>query len=149
MNINGKRNIIMILIAVLWLVIMFLGWKGMFVPAMVLSVFLMLLHMILGVAKQGKISTKFLIYPLLIWTAVWIVSFLLSDHYAKEFAGIMPTFSVGGFHPSFAPTFFLYYIGGMLTLTVGFVVFQDDWLSAKDWDDFLETVKKNKEEKNA
>lgn len=146
MNIKGKENALMVLMAVLWLAIMIMGWMNKYLIGMILGVILMFIHMILGVAKNGKLSKKFLMYPLCSWAALWIISFSLSEYYAKHFAGQMPTFTVGGFHPSFAPTFFLYYIGGMLTLTVGYVVFQNEWLTEKDWNDFLERVKKNKED---
>lgn len=145
MNIKGKEDVLMVLVAILWLVIMVLGWLNQYLIGMILSVVLMLSHMILGVSKNGKISKKILFYPLLSWATLWIISFSLSEYFAKHFAGQMPSFTVGGFHPSFAPTFFLYYIGGMLTLTVGYVVFQNEWLTDKDWNDFLEKVKKNKE----
>ena len=149
MDISGKRNGIVILLGALWKAIMLLGWNNNHVPAMILSVVLMFLHMILGVAKQGKISKRFLLYPLGVWAILWSTSFLLSNYYANKFAGVMPSFKVLGLHPSFAPTMFLYYIGGMLSLTVGFVLFIDDRLSSMDWDNFLETVKKNKEEEHA
>ncbi len=145
MNIKGKRDALMVLMACLWLVIMVLGWMNKFVIGMVLSVVLMLVHMILGASKQEELSAKFLRYPLLVWAAMWSASFILSDFFAKKFAGMMPSFTVGGFHPSFAPTFFLYYIGGMLTLSVGLALFKDEWLSEKDWNDFIERVNKNKE----
>ena len=145
MNIRGKEDLLMVLMAVLWLGIMIMGWLNQYLIGMILSVVLMMIHMILGVSKNGKLSKKFWLYPLLCWAVLWIASFSLSEYFAKHFAGQMPSFTVGGFHPSFAPTFFLYYIGGMLTLTVGYVIFQDEWLTDEDWNNFLEKVKKNKE----
>jgi len=149
MDISKNKDLIWILIAVLWIVVMVLGTMGHFVIGMVLSVPLMLLHMMLGVAKGGVVSKKFLIYPLLIWAVLWIVSFILSGYYADVFAGTMPTFTVFGLHPSFAPTIFLYWIGGQLTLNLGMYLFQNDWLSEKEWDDFCKkaSIIKNKEVK--
>lgn len=146
MQIKGKENALMAIMAVLWLAVMVLGWTNHYLVGMIVAVFLMLTHMLMGVAKNGKVSSKFLVYPLIIWTILWIASFCLSDYYAALFAGKMPTFNVAGFHPSFAPTFFMYYLGGMATLTVGFAVFQNEWLSDQDWENFLERVKKNKME---
>ena len=53
----------------------------------------------------------------------------------------MPAFTVLGCHPSFAPTIFLYWIGGQLTLNLGLYLLQDEWLSQKDCDAFCDKVK--------
>lgn len=145
MDIKKNQTTIWVLIAVLWIAVMVLGTMGHFVIGMVLSVPLMLLHMMLGVAKGGVVSKKFFVYPLLIWAVLWAVSFILSGYYADLFAGMMPTFTVFGLHPSFAPTIFLYWIGGQLTLNLGMYLLQDEWLSEKEWNDFCAKAKKIKE----
>ena len=76
-----------------------------------------------------------------VWAALWLVSFILSGYFGDRFAGGMPAFTVLGFHPSFAPTIFLYWIGGQLTLNLGLYLLQDEWLSQKDWDAFCDKVK--------
>ena len=147
MDISKQKTPIMILIAVLWLACITAGTMGHFVIGMCLGVILMLLHMMLGVAKKGIVSKKFFFYPLLIWTVLWLVGFALSGYYATLFDGIMPTFTVFGFHPSFAPTIFLYWIGGQLTLNLGFYLFQDEWLTKAEWEDFCKSVHAGKENK--
>ena len=147
MNIKKNQTTIWILIAALWIAVIVLGTLGHFVVGMVLGVGLMFLHMMLGIAKNGVVSKKFLIYPMVIWAILWAVSFILSGYYADLFAGVMPTFTVMGLHPSFAPTIFLYWIGGQLTLNLGFYLLQDEWLSEKDWDEFCAKAKKIKEGK--
>lgn len=145
MNIKKNQTLIWVLIAVLWIACIVLGTKGNFVIAMCLGVALMFLHMMLGISKGGVVSKKFLIYPMIIWAVLWLVSFILSGHYATMFAGVMPSFTVMGLHPSFAPTIFLYWIGGQLTLNLGFYLLQDEWLSQKEWDDFCAKAKNIKE----
>ncbi len=145
MNIKQHQTAIWVLIAVLWIACIITGTTGHFVVGMVLGVPLMLLHMMLGVAKGGIISKKFLMYPLLAWAILWIISFILSGYFGDMFAGVMPTFTILGFHPSFAPTIFLYWIGGQLTLNLGFYLLQDEWLSEKDWTDFCKKVQSIKE----
>ncbi len=140
MNISKHRDIIVGLIAVLWFVCIITGTLGYYVVGMCTGVVLMFLHAILGVAKNGVVSKKFLRYPLLVWAALWLASFLLSSHYGTLFGNDMPAFTVFGFHPSFAPTIFLYWIGGMLTLNLGLYLMQDEWLSQKDWEDFCNKV---------
>lgn len=147
MDISKQKNPIIVLIAILWLACIVLGTTGHFVIGMCLGVVLMFLHLLLGVAKNGIISKKFLVYPILIWAGLWIVSFLLSGFYAAQFAGQMPAFTVLGLHPSFAPTIFLYWIGGQLTLNLGLYLLQDEWLSEKEWEEFCSKVKGMKEVK--
>lgn len=142
MNIEKKKDLMILLIAVLWLAIAVLGWKGMYMPGLYLSVVLMFLHIVLGASVNGKISKKFLFYPVGIWAVLWVISFYLSDHYAEVYAGVIPDFTILGFHPSFAWTVLTYWIGGVLTLTLGFVLYKDEWLSDKAWDDFISKVKK-------
>lgn len=136
MNIKKNQTAIWVLIAVLWIACIVTGTTGHFVVGMVLGVPLMLLHMMLGAAKGGVISKKFLMYPLLVWAVLWATSFILSGYFANLYAGVAPAFTVFGLDPSFAPTIFLYWIGGQLTLNLGHYLFQDEWLTEKEWDDF-------------
>jgi hypothetical protein len=145
MYIKKKKTTIFLLIAALWIACIVLGTTGHFVIAMCLGVPLMFLHLLLGAAKNGVVSKKFLIYPLIIWAVLWIVSFILSGYFGDLFAGVMPSFTVMGLHPSFAPTIFLYWIGGQLTLNLGYYLYQDEWLSERDWEDFCNQVKGMKE----
>jgi hypothetical protein len=141
MDLTGKKTAIIVLTTILWLVITFLGWNDVYLVSMYLGVLLMLLYMVLGVAKQGKVSKKLFFFCLVPWAIVWIISFYLADYYAAIFAGIVPSFTVLGLHPSFGATVVGYWIGGMLTLTAMFMVFKDEWLSKKDWDNFVNKIK--------
>ncbi len=145
MDISKNKDAMVILIAVLWLVCIVLGTIGYHVLAMCLGVVLMLLHTLLGVAQNDVVNKKFLVYPLLIWAGLWIASFLLSGYYGDLFAGQMPSFTVLGVHPSFAPTVFFYWIGGQLTLNLGLYLYADKWLSEEQWEQFLDKVKSLKE----
>ena len=140
MNISGKQTGIIVLIGILWIVITLLGWKEYYMAGMYLGVVLMFLHMILGISKKGKLSSKMLIYPLLVWAVLWCASFYLSRYYADLFAGKVPDFSILGFHPSFAWTILAYWLGGIATLTFGFILFQDEWLSEEDWKEFKNKI---------
>ena len=145
-EISKHKTGIMIAIALLWLAIMFLGWTNNFVVGMVLGVVLMFLHAVLGASHEGKLSTKFLVYPLLAWAVLWISSFLLGNHYAVKFAGQVPSFTVTGLHPSFATTFYLYWFGGMLTMSLGLYLLRKEWLSDETWEKFQAEVKLLEEE---
>ncbi len=145
MDIGKSRTAIWIAIAILWVVCIVAGTIGHFILGMCLGVILMLLHALLGVARRGVVSRKFLIYPLLVWTVLWIASFILSGYYADKFMGVYPSFTVFGIHPSFAPTVFLYWIGGQLTLNLGHYLCQDEWLPQEEWDEFCKKAKAIKE----
>ncbi len=147
MDISSKRTPVMVLIALLWLACVVLGTVGHFVLAMCLGVVLMFLHMMLGVSKKGVVSKKFFLYPMLIWAILWLVAFVGAGYYFDLFNGVMPTFTILGFHPSFAFTIFLYWIGGQLTLNLGLYLYQDEWLSQADWDAFCKLAHAEKEEK--
>ncbi len=101
---------------------------------------LMVLHMLLGVAKKDMVAGGLVLYPIVIWALLWGISFILSWHFSKVYAGTMPDFMILGFHPSFAWTVITYWLGGVATITIGFVVIKDKWLSQKDWDDFTEKI---------
>lgn len=91
-------------------------------------------------ANQGVLNKKFFTYPLMVWAILWVLSFILSDYHGKLFTGTMPSFTILGFHPSFAWTVITYWIGGVLTLTLGFVLYKDLWLSDEDWNNFIKKI---------
>lgn len=146
----SEKDITSIIVAttILWAVINVLGWLNYHMIGMYLGVVLMLLYMILGVAKNRTVSKKFIKYPLIMWGVTWIIGFFLADYYAIKFAAELPTFTILGFHPSFASIVFLYWIGGMLTLTLGFMIFKDEWMTDEEWETFkdkIDAIKKEEE----
>lgn len=146
MNLKGKETGLMILIAVLWVVITLCGWNGQWFIALISGVVLMMLHMMIGSAQGGKVDKKLLLFPIVSWLIVWTVGFVLTDYYAQMFLGQEPTFSILGFHPSFAFIIFFYWIGGVLTLNIGFIKYADRWLSKERWDAFVQKVDALKKE---
>lgn len=147
LNLKGKTIAMIILIVILWVIITICGWIGQHVVGMVLGVGLMLMHMMLGAAKKGVLNREFFIYPLLLWAVLWAASFILSDYYSNLFGIAMPSFTILGFHPSFAWTVLTYWIGGMITLTAGFVIYEDLWLSEKDWEEFRNSLEELNQKK--
>ncbi|MBU0926185.1 MAG: hypothetical protein KKA67_00390 [Spirochaetes bacterium] len=135
-----KQDALMVAIGLMWLAILVMGWNGVWLPAMILSVFLMLAHMALGATHKGKIDKKFFLYPLAAWAALWVASFSLSAYFADVFKGTVPSFTILGFHPSFAWTILTYWIGGILTLSVGLYACRDGWLSEADWEGFKKEI---------
>ncbi len=141
MVIKGKQTSIILLIAALWIVVTGCGWTGNWFAGLMAGTLLMFLHMVLGSAQKGVVSKKLLLYPLLAWAIVWIVGFVFTQNYAEMFMGQEPTFNILGFHPSFAFIVLFYWIGGVLTLTLGFVKYSEEWLSSDNWDQFIQDIK--------
>ncbi len=149
MEVRGKRTGIILIITSLWAFITISGWIGNWFIGLISSVILMFLYMVLGASKNGKLSKQLFLYPLLSWAVLWSAGFGFSKYYAEVFAGKMPDFTILGFHPSFAFTILTYWIGGVLTLTLGFYFFADHWLSDDDWNNFkkkIESINSAKEE---
>ncbi|GAA0177710.1 hypothetical protein SH2C18_08880 [Clostridium sediminicola] len=149
MKIGDKRTGIFLVITSLWVFITISGWVGTWFIGMISSVILMLLYMMLGASKEGKLNKKLFLYPLLSWAVLWSVGFYFSKYYAEVFAGKMPSFTILGLHPSFSFIILTYWIGGVLTLTVGFYFFSDSWLSDEDWNNFkkkIQSINSSKEE---
>ncbi len=147
MNLKGKYNSIFVVIGFLWLAVWILAILDYYYIAFMVSIVLMLLHLILGSTHDESIDITYLIYPLLAWAVVWVIGFSLAyfnDLQAQ--AGTEKLF--GGFHYSFGPVVYLYWIGGVLTLTVGYFVNKSKWLSDEQWNNFLEESKKFKERGN-
>lgn len=147
MNLTEKKDFIMIFIAILWIVLWGLAITNHYVIAMQISILLMFLHLILGTSHNDKINKKLLIYPFLSWIVLWIIGFYLAYiNSVKTYDDIRKHLFLG-FHPSFGPVVYLYWIGGMLTLAVGFYLKKDCWLSQEQWDSFKEEINKIKREK--
>ena len=141
MEIGKYRTHIILVITALWIVITLCGWFGKWYIGLMLGVVLMLLHMMLGAAQQGKLDKKLFLYPILTWALVWAGGFILAKRASDAFLDMAPTYKILGFHPSFAWIIICYWLGGVATLTLGFVKNKDAWLSDVAWQNFLERMK--------
>lgn len=128
---------LIVLIGVLWLTIAVLALVGWWLPAMLLSVVLMVAHLVLGSAHKGRIEPRLLIHPILTWAVVWVVSFVAAEICARAYAGVEPSFTVLGLHPSFAWIVLGYWLGGVATLTIGFSRRRHLWMTDEQWDEFI------------
>jgi len=134
------NTLLVVLTAFLWVLTAGLGWAGYGYPGMFIGVVILTIYMIQGVARRGRVSRRFIVFPLFPWFLFWCGSFWLSRYYADLYQGRVPDFTILGFHPSFAWTVLTYWIGGVLTLTVGFVFLKDEWLTEQDWAEFKDKV---------
>ncbi|SMP40933.1 hypothetical protein [Anoxynatronum buryatiense] len=135
-DMKDRKTLLVLLITACWIIITLSGWFGYWFFGLCLSVVLMLLHMMMGAAQNGKLSKKMLLYPLGSWTVLWLAGFYIAEYYSQAFMGVMPSFTILGFHPSFGAIVIAYWIGGMLTLTAGLILYASEWLSEDSWDAF-------------
>lgn len=137
---NVRATPLVLLIGALWVTVTLMGLFGLWFPALLLSLVLMVAHVVLGSAHEGRIDLSLLVYPILAWAAIWAVSFVMANHYATAYAGTWPDFTILGFHPSFAWIVFGFWIGGVAVLTVGFSLRRDLWLSDERWAEFEKKI---------
>ncbi len=142
MSIKNKETALIVTSTLLWLCIMFSGWYGKWYLGMYLSLIVMFIYMVMGSAKAGVISKKLLLYPLVSWLLVWSAGFYMAQKYAVQFSDGVANFTIMGFHPSFAYIVLFYWIGGILTLTLGLNIYKDEWLSDSEWEAFKDKVAK-------
>ena len=138
---NGT-SVIMGIVAILWIIIAILGALSMVEVGFYFTVALTASYGILGAVHGGAINKKILFYPITIWAILMIISIFGMNYYQAQFLGVRPSFTILGFHPSFAFVIFFNWIGGILTWTLGFYIFRNLWLSENSWNEFLDEIKK-------
>lgn len=149
MEISKSRTAITLIITALWVAVTVCGWTGKWFEGLILGVLLMFLHMAIGSAQNGKLHMSLLIYPLLPWAIVWIGGFIFAKYYSDLFLNMAPSFKILGFHPSFAWIILAYWVGGVLTLTLGLIKNEQAWLSDENWDAFKAKIDQlNRQEGN-
>ncbi|CAI50799.1 uncharacterized protein NP_6038A (plasmid) [Natronomonas pharaonis DSM 2160] len=147
-DIESRTSELMLASGVLWAAVLALGLAGRWFVALLLSVFLFHPWFVIGASSGGKISTKLLVYPLGVWTGLQLSAFILVEYYANAFSGA-PDFLITGMHPSFAAAYWLYWVGGFMTVTLAYgLYFRTYFLPEGEWDRFLEEVEQVKAETN-
>jgi hypothetical protein len=142
MDIKKMSDALIVTSTVLWAVCCVLAWNALYLEALWLGVIIIGIYLTLGMAKNGLLPVKIFIYPILIWAIIWIGGFWGADHLATEYKGVMPPYTILGMHPSFAVIVLTYWVGGIVTIALGFLCLRDEWLSKKDWNAFREKIQK-------
>ncbi|TMT81762.1 hypothetical protein E2L06_18160 [Haloterrigena sp. H1] len=140
-DVEGMTSKLMLVSGVLWTAVLGLGIAGHWFIALLVSVFLFHPWFVIGASSNGTISTKLLVYPLGIWTGLQLSAFVLTEYYSNAFAGGSPEFLITGMHPSFAAVYWLYWVGGFMTVTLAYgIYFRTHFLPDEEWDRFLKEV---------
>ncbi|WMI80080.1 hypothetical protein [Anaerotignum sp. MB30-C6] len=150
MKITDKMQSTLIIVStILWVVCCILAWNERFIEAIWSGILIMAIYLCLGSSKKGVLSKKFFCYPILIWAVLWAVGFWAAQHFAVMFLDIQPTFTILGMHPSFAMVVFCYWFGGVVTISLGFMLLRKEWLSPDEWDDFKKKIEQMKKKQSA
>lgn len=135
---------LMLLSGFLWLAVLVLGLTGHWFEGLLVSTFLFHPWFVIGASHDQKISAKLLVYPLGLWTVFELAAFVLTEYYATAFGSQAPEFLVTGLHPSFAAAYWLYWVGGFLTVTLAYgIYFRKHFMPEGEWDRFLERVEED------
>ena len=137
---------LIVISGVFWLLMVGLAATGEWFTALFVLLGLLLVYGVLGSSHKGRFDLRLVAFPSLVWLLMWGAAFWLGNHYAEEFAGRSPDFTVFGFHPSFAAIIVLFWIVPTLLMGFGFEAIKDRWLSQKRWDEFLRRVHESEEE---
>jgi len=140
MNAAKIETLLVIASAVFWLLIVGLAAAGHWLAALFTLLPLLFIYGVLGSSHKGRFDLRLVAFPTLVWLVMWAAAFWLGHHFAEEFAGRPPDFTVFGFHPSFAAIILLFWIVPTLLMGFGFEAVKDRWLSKERWDDFLRRV---------
>ena len=132
---------LVVLSALLWLAMVGLAAAGHWLAGLYVLLALLLVYGVLGSSHKGRFDLKLVAFPTGLWIAMWAGAFWLGEYFAQAFAGTQPSFTVLGFHPSFAAIILLFWLLPTLLMGFGFEWVKDRWLSAERWDDYLEAVK--------
>lgn len=142
---DKAQDVLVVTSTLLWVFIViascigssFLGYLGLIAGCVLVGI-----YFILGATVKGKIGIKVpLLYPLLIMFVLWVAGFTI----AYLTRGIKTESWILGLHPGQFWSILLVWIGGGLTLILGYALYCDKYLFPEDaWEDFLKEVEKNK-----
>ncbi len=131
--------------AVCWIILIITAWIATPLSGFIGTIFgaiLMMTYFVMGTERLGKLNLKPVpfLYPILIQTFFWILSFIIAYSMKEQPA---QTFILG-LHPSAFWPLLLFWIGGLLTGTLSYFIFFDKYLPDSDWEEFMKEVEKNK-----
>ncbi|APW98068.1 hypothetical protein CHINAEXTREME_09845 [Halobiforma lacisalsi AJ5] len=136
--------------AALWLGSLLLGVAGYWFEALLVTVFVFHPYFVVGAAHDHEISLKLLVYPLGVFTVLGLAGFGGAQYYSEAFMGQTPEFLITGMHPSFAAVFWLYWIGGFMSVNLAYGLFyREHFLPDGAWDEFLAELEAIEDEETA
>ena len=142
---DRTRDILNVFGALLWALLVVVSWIG--IPwlsyiGMLAVVVLSVIYFILGTSRRGRLGVLVpLIYPALTMAVLWIIAFTV----AYTTRGQSTNTWILGLHPGQFWPLLLFWIGTFMTSMVSYALYFDRYLlTDRDWETFLENVKKIK-----
>ena len=140
MNMRKLRDPIIIVTTILWGLTTVLGWNNEnYWICLLLCVPIIGGYASIGASNGGTLNKSFFMYPILPFMIVWALSFVGAHYYAVKYMGAVPPLILG-FHPSLFCIVVGFWMGGLLTLLVGFVTKHDMWMSRQNWEDYKKAI---------
>ncbi|MEJ2384649.1 MAG: hypothetical protein P8Y54_09645 [Xanthomonadales bacterium] len=134
------ETLLVIASGLLWLIMVALAGTGHWLAGLYVLLLLLLVYGILGTSHKGRFDVRLVVFPTGIWLLCWAAAFTLGEYFARAFDGAAPTFTILGFHPSFAAIIALFWVLPTLLMGFGFEAVKDRWLSQERWDEFVRTL---------
>lgn len=140
---DKKRDVIMVIMALLWAFVLYAAWAGainkdsqLIYYGLLASVFIVACFYLMGAVTNEKMSVVILIFPVLFNLVVWIVAFTI----AYQTRGQKMDFILG-MHPGMFGMIIFFWVGTMVATTLSFGLFFDKYyLPDEKWEEFQKEV---------
>jgi hypothetical protein len=141
---DGAKTILHVVNALLWIWLIIASWskdEGLLKITFFVLPFIVFFYLLMGIEKRNEVKAPVpLFYPAIVLFIVWVVSFALVLSYRG--VSVDTSYFILGMHPSMAAALLIFWVGNLLTTALSYVVFFDESVDEKEWEDFLNEVNK-------
>jgi|YNPMSStandDraft_2_1061718.scaffolds.fasta_scaffold09346_2 hypothetical protein len=141
---DGAKTILHVVNALLWIWLIIASWskdEGLLKITFFVLPFIVFFYLLMGIEKRNEVKAPVpLFYPAIVLFIVWVVSFALVLSYRG--VSVDTSSFILGMHPSMAAALLIFWVGNLLTTALSYVVFFDESVDEKEWEDFLNEVNK-------
>ncbi|HOJ49229.1 MAG TPA: hypothetical protein PKW55_00260 [Spirochaetota bacterium] len=141
---ENAKTILHVVNAILWIWLLIASWsknEDLLKITFFVMPFIVFFYLLMGIEKRNEVKSPVpLFYPAITLFIVWVVSFYLVLSYRG--ISVDPSDFILGMHPSMAAALLIFWIGNLLTTALSYVLFFDESVDEKEWNDFLNEVSK-------
>jgi hypothetical protein len=142
---DKKRDVIMVIIALLWAFVLYAAWAGalnkdnqLIFIGLLATAFIVGCTYLMGAVTDEKMSVAVLIYPVIFNVVCWIIAFTM----AYTTKGVKADFILG-MHPGMFGAIIFFWVGSMVASALSLGLFFDKYfLPQAKWDEFQKEVSK-------
>jgi len=140
---EGMRSALHVINAIIWILLVFISWSANATYVTIgfyLMSILTAIYFLLGVLKGDKlkIGVPFL-YPVVAMLIIWIIAFAM----ISATRGDATTSFILGMHPGMFAAVIIFWVGSLLTGSLGFAIFYKESLADDEWDNFMKEAAKH------